>query len=381
MYRIAIVPALLTLLALRSDMPRGAQDHVRTVVEVRRIVSDESSPMTALTSFYAFVATEDGVVYTAHTKEFTIRQFDASGKVVRLVGRSGQGPGEFMGVLTQLGLFGDTLWARDNGGRVTFWSREGALVRTVRIPATVGRAQCHVQAVFLGGRFIDLCTYSHNVAEKADSTLYLLVDAAGREQRRVLETRNTPFGLARVLELPGGWTTYQPFRPTVHVALAPNSSRVVVAAPPDVWQGRPGQVRLMIVESGGSLRHVDVSFPPTRFRRSDADTFVTRTAHSKIGAVPGVPPEKIEQGIRDKLFVPEYYNEALTMRVGSDGVIWIRPQYDLTLWRVLNDAGKVLFNVRVPAGLSIWQVSRAGFWASRDDGDGVPMILQYRVVP
>lgn len=57
--------------------------------------------------------------------------FDANGKLARIAGRRGQGPGEFSQTRWICVIDGDSLMVRDTGGRTTIWSAEGQHVRTV----------------------------------------------------------------------------------------------------------------------------------------------------------------------------------------------------------------------------------------------------------
>src|SRR5690606_11957666 len=67
---------------------------------------------------------------------------DAEGRLVRVVGREGSGPGEFRR-LDALGLLGDTLWVFDSGNtRFGYFTLDGELIRhrLVTIDLGGGRA-------------------------------------------------------------------------------------------------------------------------------------------------------------------------------------------------------------------------------------------------
>lgn len=73
----------------------------------------------------AAISDSDGNIYVADAQAREIRVFDASGGLVRRIGRSGSGPGEFM-TLQSIGWLGDTLVVLDAGNaRVGLMSRTG----------------------------------------------------------------------------------------------------------------------------------------------------------------------------------------------------------------------------------------------------------------
>lgn len=73
----------------------------------------------------ALIADEQGSVYVADRGRKQIAVFDSAGRLVRTIGRSGQGPGEFRS-LTDLAWLGDTLVVADlTQRRITLFSRDG----------------------------------------------------------------------------------------------------------------------------------------------------------------------------------------------------------------------------------------------------------------
>ena len=70
----------------------------------------------------------DGSIYVAQPSVGLLRVFDHRGRFVRTIGRSGQGPGEFL-ALGRLTWLGDTLVVSDSRqGRLTLLDPSGTLV-------------------------------------------------------------------------------------------------------------------------------------------------------------------------------------------------------------------------------------------------------------
>lgn len=73
-------------------------------------------------------------------RERVVQFLDPADGRVRLVGRRGEGPGEFQHV-TRIGLIGDTLWIADAVlGRTTLFSEEGKVISTQNVQALLDTA-------------------------------------------------------------------------------------------------------------------------------------------------------------------------------------------------------------------------------------------------
>ncbi len=80
-----------------------------------------------------------------------LRYYDASGKQLRVSGRSGAGPGEFRQISTLCRTRGDTVAASDPGNaRITLFDKSGTIVREV----PVGRAEMPFDGCFDDGTWL-----------------------------------------------------------------------------------------------------------------------------------------------------------------------------------------------------------------------------------
>lgn len=91
----------------------------------------------ALTLVGALVALPGGGAWFTQPMEQIVRVVDVDGRLVRSVGRRGQGPGEFT-AMGPLGLWRgspDTIWVMDwMPRRLSLFTADGAFVRTVPMP-------------------------------------------------------------------------------------------------------------------------------------------------------------------------------------------------------------------------------------------------------
>ena len=80
----------------------------------------------------------DGLLYTLHEGEGTIRRWTADGAPAGTLGRKGEGPGEFQ-YPCGVGFFGDSLWVWDFlASRVSYFDLEGAFVGSASVRAARG---------------------------------------------------------------------------------------------------------------------------------------------------------------------------------------------------------------------------------------------------
>lgn len=101
----------------------------------------------------------NGGVVLASDVANSIQFFDAKGRRTKLVGRSGQGPGEFRGV-DQFHRFSDTLVLDDRRGITQMFSLAGNVIRTeARIPTSLRRV-----GYFANGDRITVSTKTDHLA-------------------------------------------------------------------------------------------------------------------------------------------------------------------------------------------------------------------------
>jgi hypothetical protein len=137
-----------TWIALLVIVPTAsAQDTVRvrgsgvpawpkiSLTQVMSIGEIDGPPEVAFGSIQAFTADWQNRFYTYDGKDKQIRAYDATGKFLRLIGRSGAGPGEYKWVFG-MGILSDSILALFDisNARITFFHPSGKLLRTLPQP-------------------------------------------------------------------------------------------------------------------------------------------------------------------------------------------------------------------------------------------------------
>ena len=81
----------------------------------------------------------DGLLYTTHRRESSIRRWTADGAPAGSLGRKGEGPGEFEQLPSGLGFFGDSLWVWDHyARRVSYFDLERKFLGSVSLRVDPG---------------------------------------------------------------------------------------------------------------------------------------------------------------------------------------------------------------------------------------------------
>lgn len=133
----------------------------------------------------------DGSLVIAHAGEQEVLWFDQEGRLVRRFGRRGGGPGEFRDLNSILATHDDTVLAYDGRlSRLTVLSRSGELVRTHRLPSSVGPA-AKLVGWLEGGRLVFLRETIPVPRARAeglvtDSSSLVVVDPSSREHAQDL---------------------------------------------------------------------------------------------------------------------------------------------------------------------------------------------------
>jgi hypothetical protein len=361
--------------------------------EELRIVSSESSRGQSLTTVTGLTVLSDGSIVTFHGRRVTnrgsssgsseraVRVFDATGKLTSYFGGRGKGPGEFT-EMVRTGSIGDTLWGEDYG-RINLFSRAGQPLRTRPLRPSLPGASETFLGLLQGGRRLLRLIYSPRVPDPPpgglpyDSVVYVVVDSPRRPVSRVVHLPAQKHEPLRFVALGIPTTVEQRLAGTSLHALAPSGGHFLVAADAELWGGRPGQVRALVGDSAGRVTQQTLSFPPRAVPDDYAETLAAGISTN--------PTERaqVRAKVRSGFYVPEFYPVLSKIMLGRDGSIWVQPLYERDVWTVFVN-GNATMRVRIPEGpngTTVWAVSRDKVWATREDADGVPIILRYGLAP
>jgi hypothetical protein len=163
-----------------------------------------------------------GELLLADASEGTVKLFDAMGTLRRMLGRKGEGPGEFMQPrFPRFGPDGRIYVADSQLPRVTVFDSSGALIRSVSIPGLVSFMGF---SVLPDGRFLFT---AHRPEAPTDEVLFL-TDSLGGLERSMLPIRNV---------IPAGHADHELWRSIRRMphAVYGDTAVVVAGLVPTVW--------------------------------------------------------------------------------------------------------------------------------------------------
>jgi hypothetical protein len=352
-------------LRLTRDLRIDANDH-------------DLSPVT-------FVAVApNGSIAVNQQQDRHIRFFDATGKSLGKVGRSGQGPGEFM-ILGRMFWLNDTLVVVDGSTRrYTLIAPDRQFVRTVSTQVSMSmRPGASADTPRYPGTPFTLGTDGSFVLSvripagspappwpggaKEGSPL-VRVDSAG-VFRNIIAWRpeidcSAPFDAGRG----GQGFAAIPFCPMLLQEFSPDGSRVALSW---VEQGNQPAYRIAVFRvNGDTVFNRRFAYRPVRISQAVKDSVVASRSRNP----------QIAQALA-KVQLPETYPPVTRFLLGADETTWIEfPQPDGDRkWEVLDARGTPIAELKVPRNVRIMVASRASVWAVETDDDGLQHVVRFRV--
>ena len=309
----------------------------------------------------------DGLLYTLHEGEATIRRWTADGSPAGTLGRKGEGPGEFRFPF-QLGFFGDSLWVWDvMASRASYFDVEGVFLGSVSVRSARGSTDepaARPVAPLRDGTFMGVAIAGQRaIASGARTEMpYVRLDAAGN-------------GLARI------WA--QPLERHDAIAqlfgdgyLSGFGRRALLVVDRRVWSGE-GDAAVRVTEigfDGDTIVTAPVPYDPTPLTAERYD--------SVVGDWVGAGGDEAQ--IREALYRPSHLPAVSNLITGEDGTIWLQ-RYDpvvvetgelMSEWWVLDSEGSPLGRAQTPEGLEIKLVSDDTVWGIERDELDVEYIVR-----
>ena len=333
----------------------------------------------------------DGLLYTMHWGEGTIRRWTTDGAPAGSVGREGEGPGEFQQAV-RMGFFGDSLWVWDmEAYRVSYFDLEGVFLGSVSPKVEIGsRAESppRPDRPLRDGSFIGMAPmWSGGIARGTlTETPIVHIAADGNRLARIWEIPHEPRDIFAILSDGGFGGSYssQPFGDG-HIPSIGESGVLVLER--RAWTGT-GEATVKVTKiglAGDTLFTAAVPYDPVPLPAERYDSAVAVKVdqwRDRSG-----PFSASEADIRKAMYRPSYLPAVRGFTQAEDGTIWLR-RYDpvesetgeqMTEWWVLDAEGSPLALALTPVGLSMRVISGDTVWGVERDELGVEYIVRYRL--
>lgn len=377
--------ALCTAVLLATPAVAHAQPEWRLVPELRiGSVDDEDQSLTVITSV---TVAADGTIYLPQRQDQNIRVYDRTGKLLRIIGGKGGGPGEFEG-LVHVGILRDTLYAPDfRHRRVTFFTMDGELIGT--LPISVGRTSTPyspggVSRMLEDGSVLGtLGALSRAIA--TGEVTHVPTLRADREGTVLDTVYRMPLGSSQLsLKLGNGEAyTAQPYPDSPIGAWSDDGILEVEREATD--DAREGFFRLTWISFSGDTTLVRrYRYAPHRLDAAVGDSIIDAIAarFTDWAARVGASRNDLVGQLRRGIIIPRHLPPITAALIAQNGDVWLRRENvpgATVRWNVLSGQGDVLALFSLPKRVRPIHIDATHVYAAETDDLDVPYLVRYRI--
>jgi hypothetical protein len=331
-----------------------------------------------------------GDVYVSDLQRSDLQVFTPDGTPVRVIGRAGQGPGEFGRAPSSIGWWGDTLWAFDfQSRRINGFDREGRVLFSRNPPVVqAGSDDRPYSSVTPLGRttFIAGQSLSSSAVARREITTAatLLVDSTGA----VLDTLYTRDLTNQTWEIATPNSALymgQPFSDNGHAVVLQREDETIV----DVrWVYEPSPEIEMVRRSftNDTVYRTTLAFAPVAVTDSMVDAALASGVQVFRRNRQDITESEAGRLARAGLYVPQYLRPVMATRGGPDGSVWLQLREasaapdSTTMWVVVDGRGRATRVVRLPARFSLQVPGETFIWGVHRDELDVTYVVRARLV-
>lgn len=310
----------------------------------------------------------DGSLLIADRGPNSVRLFDPTGKLVKTVGRTGDGPGEFQTMLWAGGCGPDSMLVWDpRKGQASIVTSNGSVARTFRIPADSGsRVRGPLNMIACGARgtiaYISDPTGRVSSATQGVFSMLASIVTVSAEGKVLSHIDSVPSGEFVALGRGGGGP--RPLGIAAYIVVL--GDRTIV--------GLSDSARVSVLDPAGKKSSVRL---PVQSRAPTRDEF-----DAAVASIGQMVPAPLKQGIVDQLskttppaLAPTFFG------LFSDpvGLLWVQTSpagaKQATLLAVQPD-GRVVARVQLPVPLVVSEIGRDFILGTySDDSDELHVVV------
>ena len=328
-------------------------------------------------------------IYVLDPTVFGVHRFDHQGEWSGMIGREGDGPGEFRRP-GAMGWLGDTLWVADHRlGRLSFFERSGEFVRSVQFGVVIGSTMLRPQRVLSGGRIVSVPSVPVRFNGDIDSLPVLLLD----EERTIQDTlawqavgKAVVSVASQASDIRSGQRTMSvrhPFDRRGLIAFDPMGRWVYLATWRSNAHGDSYLELLQIAATGDTSTAAELPLGRVSLAPRDIETRVRRihrTLPESFRTV--VSARELTRIVRQQVSRPmETPTDAMV--AGHDGTVWFRKTSEETAvpeqWAAYRPGEGFIGVVRLPTAHFLLGVTGETIWTVNWDELDLPTITRWRL--
>jgi hypothetical protein len=341
-----------------------------------------------LTSAYRLTVARNGNVVVTDRQRLVL--FDSTGRILRSVGRQGQGPGEFQ-ALEFVGSVRDTIWAYDRRTqRLSFFGQNGDLIRTAPLPALSRPAGEYPRFIAV----LDGLLRMDTVYTPRDTTrpVEIVVQPLDGGPSRTVSTEQfmrPAFG--PVMGGRSGSEIHKPWFDGRLVQPSPDGRAVVTIDRRIATSDDTGSITLRWLSPTGVPRlDCRYRYRPARITDRGADSiasYLARSYGTQLLAISAGSAEEaaFAKAIKAQLIIPRYAPWLSGAVIGNDGSVLIARDFQLGRYVLIASDGRPRGTLSIAVNPDrngdgiIYAISRDAIWVRRLDENDVPSIVRYRI--
>jgi len=275
-----------------------------------------------------------------------------------------------------VGTRADSVWVGDaTQRRITVFGPKGNVVRTIVVPS--GGAP----ALLPSGDVLVVPTFALSVVGREVQFKVERLGAVSGQRAILLDvpvlprTFNVDLGTVR-------WQARQPFDDMQIINASTDGSAVLYVDARSTRAPREGFRVWKINTEGQTVFDVSYPYPRRPFPLALVEAHVTETAARVRRRMPDIPDATLRGQLREALYVPQYAPTVTRVLGAQDGTTWLRREdagSGPVRWTVLDRAGRIAYEVQLPAGANVLWARGAVVYAAVTNDDDIPDIVRYRL--
>ncbi|MGD8536660.1 MAG: 6-bladed beta-propeller [Candidatus Aminicenantes bacterium] len=371
-----ILPAIFSFLLADSqdslaDLYRGGK--VRFIPEIT--LDDDSMPEDVFfQSPYSITGDNEGNIYICDYRANNIKKFSESGKFIKIIGREGQGPGEFSWpFFTTFARDRLIVWDMQNM-RLCSLSPDGEYIKAVKIDFFSGNPR-KLRSLPNGNIILEREKRIRGEPDKPQVCLIELFSSDLKHKKTIYSHEVWRNKFVRFEG--GGGNVPQPFSPLVHWDVTPEGKIVI---------GFSEKYEISIYDSEkDKLSTFSHSYEPVKVTEEDKKIHFGGMTYSRDGVRIKKIPDYVEKNTKFPKFKPAFYN----VIVDPEGNILVFPyrenrQEMSRYFDAFDSKGNFIANVQVVGDVPFPARSGGSFlgryvWSTRTGEDELIKIIKYKI--